>query len=91
MKKATPIDEKKVIPFPKQPMEKVVEELLDSHRKGKIKNLILTYTVDDSSSDGNHIAHYWFADKSCLYVLGLIENIKKVVLDYMHENSLIIQ
>jgi hypothetical protein len=91
MKKTTPIDTKKVIPFPKQPMEKVVEELLDSHRKGKIKNLILTYTVDDSPGDGSVIAHYWFADKSCLLILGLIENIKREVLEYMRDDGFKIQ
>lgn len=89
METIKPIDKKNIVPFPKQPMEKVVEELLDSYRKGKVKNLILTYTVNDSSSDVNVIAHYWFSEKSCLYSLGLIENIKRVVLDYMKEDSLL--
>jgi len=76
-----------IVPFPKKEIESVVEELLELYKKGKVNNLILTYTVDGYKGYEHSIVRYWFAEKSCLYALGLIENMKSIVLNYMKQNK----
>ena len=77
----------KIVPFPKKEIENVFEETLELYREGKIKNLVLIYTVDNYKGYEQAVGNYWFGEKSCLFVLGLIERMKMIVNEYIQAGN----
>jgi len=89
---------KKVLKFrpkePETPVEDEFKKALQYEKEGKIRNMVLVYTVEyeptqedikDMPPGGQtfHIKNYWFSIDSTLFTVGLVDYIKRKILRYL--------
>ena len=78
-----------VIEFPKTDFENEIDMLIKLFKEKKVDNLVLAYTIHetDDEENPNHFATYWFGNKTCLYMLGLVRQLDQRILDWMAVNT----
>lgn len=82
----------KVVKFPKpDAFYDFLENLKNTYDEDRLKNFICIYSCDygeeESHPEGfiEKIEPYWFGEKSCIYVLGLIDIMKDEIREFMKE------
>jgi len=72
----------KILQFPKSRLEEECAFLLAN--KGRIKELVLSYTVEDEHDGRRVIGTYWFGEGSSLMCLGLAEHVKNLISEFIN-------
>ena len=85
------MDENKIIHFPQQKgiLDKFLATLLENKEQNNINNLVIGYTVrKNSPAGGRHdVKIYWFGEDSCYYVIGLLDDMRRKVHQWMDESN----
>jgi len=81
--------ENSVIKFPNQnDFDDFLEEFIELHKEKKVKDLIMTFTVEHIDEDGDmarDIHSYWFGENSSLVCIGLADRMKQLIHYYMDD------
>ena len=78
----------KVVKLKQSGLDEAIEELIKLNDAGKVTDLFLAYATpmeDDSDAGARYIHNYWFGETSCLFVLGMLDRMKKTVNDFIDE------
>ena len=84
---------RKIIGFPKPdklPFYEFIEHLEKAYKEDRLKNFICIYDYKYEKGKEREgfvegLNHYWFGEKSTVYLLGLLEVMKDEILIYMQE------
>jgi len=78
----------KVVKLMQSGLDKEIELIQKLNDEGKVTDLVLVYAVrveGDPDKGARNVYNYWFGETSCLFVLGMLDRMKKMVNDYIDE------
>jgi len=87
------MNKSKIINFPNQSVfGEFLDTLRDAHKEGRLNNFICIYDCEYREGERREgfrgiIGKYWFGEKSCIYLLGLVEIMRDIIITFIKESD----